>query len=232
MDGKMMRSQPQPKNTIADLMLANRAAAQELPHTTTTHGTQTEAGRPSTQGSQTQGSQHTQGTQTHSSQGSQGSSPQASAPMVSPADTTQALTNTQTFIPPPSAPWLPLGYPSGAPPPPQTAMVPSNSNTSMHNVGRFALRYANQAMLNVQGKLTDIAYGTNHFALSAAMGGRQLTLGAYQIALGGGQVAIRTAQRVRKHRRLALEGSTAQNTQPKTVPCKFIMLRPHKHTVH
>ena len=79
-----------------------------------------------------------------------------------------------------------------------------------------------------------MAHGT--LALSAAMGSGQLALagcqlalaggqlamgagcqpaiGAGQIAIGGGQAAKTNAQRIRRRRRLALEGSTAQNTQP------------------
>ena len=114
-----------------------------------------------------------------------------------------------------------LRLPSGAPPSPSTAIVPTSSNAFIHHVGSFANNYVNIVI----GKLTDLAYGTGHIAyetgsLALSAGqmtlgtGSQLAIGAGQMALGAGgqlaieagQAAITNAQRIRRRWRLALEG--------------------------
>ena len=147
--------------------------------------------------------------------------------------TSQAFTyqpTIQASAPPPITPFIPLGIPQGAPPPMALQPYGPPAPTFMHNVGMFAMNYA-QAIGSGLGNLTQTAlYGTGQLGLGAlgvgqlALGaGGQLALGAGQIALGAGQASLGGAQQLaigvaarRRRRRPALEAG-----QPNTGPNPF-----------
>ena len=177
-----------------------------------------------------------QGTQTGANAAaSQGTQTGANAAMTS-----QGLTyapSIQPSAPPAMTPFIFVGLPQGGPPPMAFQPYGPPAPTFMHNVGSFAMNFA-QALRNGFGDLTNTAvYGTGQLALGAgqtalgaggqlALGAGQMALGAVQLALGAsGQLALGAAQaalglssaRIRRRRRPALEGpasSSSQNTQP------------------